>query len=84
MSKRKKIAIWVMGVIGALLVLLLVLMLLLPRIINLEPIKQKIIARISQEVGGEVEFQRALTRALRNRAKIADFGLTSHAFPNII
>jgi len=58
MSKRKKITIWVMGVIGALLVLLLILMLLLPRVINLEPIKQKIIARISQEVGGELEFQR--------------------------
>jgi hypothetical protein len=57
MTKRKKIAIWVMGVIGALLALLLILMLLLPRIINLEPIKQRIIVRISREVGGELDYR---------------------------
>jgi uncharacterized protein involved in outer membrane biogenesis len=77
MSKRKKIAIWVMGVIGALLVLMLILMLLLPRIINLEPIRQKIIARISQEVGGEVEFQRLdLSFLPRPRAKIHEISLS--------
>ena len=77
MSKRKKIAIWVMGVIGALLVLLLILMLLLPRIINLERIKQKIIARISQEVGGEVEFQRLdLSFLPRPRVMIHEISLS--------
>ena len=58
MSKRKKIAIWVVGVIGALLVLLLILLLLLPTLINLEPIKAKIVANLSQRVGGELAFQR--------------------------
>ncbi len=58
MSKRKKIAIWVMGVIGALLVLLLILLLLLPTFINLEPIKEKIVANLSQKIGGELKFQR--------------------------
>jgi len=45
-----------MGAIAVLFVLLLILILLLPRIINLEPIRQKIIARVSEEVGGELEY----------------------------
>jgi hypothetical protein len=59
MSRGKKIVLWVMGIIGALLALLLIIMLLLPKVINLEPIRQKIVARISEEVGGELEYQRA-------------------------
>ncbi len=54
MSRQKKIAIWVMGVIGA----LLVLMLLLPTFINLEPIKEKIVANLSRRMGGKLAFQR--------------------------
>jgi hypothetical protein len=46
-----------MGAIAVLFVLLLALILLLPRIINLEPIRQTIIARISEEVGGELEYR---------------------------
>jgi len=57
MGKRKKTAFWVMGVLGGLLVLLLIFLLLLPRLINLKPIREKIITTISQEVGGEVGFQ---------------------------
>jgi hypothetical protein len=36
---------------------LLILIFLLPRIINLEPIRQTIIARISEEVGGELKYR---------------------------
>ena len=46
-----------MGAIAVLFVLLLILILLLPRIINLEPIRQKVIARVSEEVGGELEYR---------------------------
>lgn len=58
MSKRKKIYFWVGGSVGALLILLLVLILLLPRLINLEPLKEKISVDISRMVGGVVEFQK--------------------------
>lgn len=58
MSKRRKIALWVTGTVGCLLVLLLALILLLPHLINLEPIRQKIQATVSQKVEGELEFQR--------------------------
>jgi hypothetical protein len=59
MSRYKKISLWILGGTGALLVLLLVFMiLLLPKLINLEPMREKILATVSQKMGGEVEFQR--------------------------
>lgn len=58
MSRRKKIYLWVAGSIGVLLILLLALMLLLPRLINLETLREKIIADVSQTVGGVVEFEK--------------------------
>ncbi|MBW2174474.1 MAG: hypothetical protein JRF64_07525, partial [Deltaproteobacteria bacterium] len=58
MSRRKKIYLWVGGSIGVLFILLLALMLLLPRLINLETLREKIIADVSQTVGGVVEFEK--------------------------
>jgi hypothetical protein len=58
MSRQKKISLWAMAVIGSLLVLLFIFLLLLPRLVNLEPINEKIVAAISQKVGGQLEFQR--------------------------
>jgi hypothetical protein len=58
MSKRKKIFLWIMGGAGALMVLLLAFLLAAPKLINLEPIKEKVLAQVSQQVGGEFEFQR--------------------------
>ena len=58
MNTRKKIAIWVTVVVGALLALLIIFILLLPNVINLEPVRGKILAVLSQRVGGELEFQR--------------------------
>jgi len=58
MSRCKKISLWILGGTGALLVLLLVFMILvLPKLINLEPMREKILATVSQKMGGEVEFQ---------------------------
>ena len=58
MSRYKKISLWVIGGIGILLVLLLLFILLLPKLINLEPMRKKILATVSQKVGAAVEFQR--------------------------
>ncbi|MFB0508555.1 MAG: AsmA-like C-terminal domain-containing protein [Thermodesulfobacteriota bacterium] len=57
MSRYKKISLWILGGAGALLVLLLLFILLLPTLINFEPMRKKILATVSQKVGGEVEFQ---------------------------
>ncbi len=40
------------------MVLLVVFILLLPTLINLEPMREKVLATVSQKVGGEVKFQR--------------------------
>ena len=56
MRKQKKIAFWI---IGSLLVFLLLLggfILLLPRLIKMEPIKERILTKLSQEVGGQVTY----------------------------
>ena len=58
MTGRKKTVLWIMGVMGTLLVLLLIFILLLPTLVNLEPIKGEIAAIISQRVGVEPKFQR--------------------------
>ena len=58
MNKRRKIFLWIMGGVGALLLLLFIAMLLAPRLINLEPIREKVLATASEKVGGEVRFQK--------------------------
>jgi uncharacterized protein involved in outer membrane biogenesis len=58
MSRRKKIYLWVAGSIGVLLILLLALVVLLPRLINLELLRERILADVSQTVGGVVEFEK--------------------------
>ena len=47
-----------MGIMGCLLALLLASLFLLPRLINLEVMKEKIRTTISQKVKGEVEFHK--------------------------
>ena len=59
MSKHKKISLWVIKGAAAFLVLLLVFLLLLPKLINLEPIRERILADLSKKVGCEIRFQRA-------------------------
>jgi hypothetical protein len=58
MNKRRKIFLWIMGGVGAFLLLLFIAMLLAPRLINLEPIREKVLAIASEKVGGEVRFQK--------------------------
>ncbi len=47
------------GSLGILVVLLLAVILLLPYLINLDPVRQKILANISGKVGGDLQFERA-------------------------
>jgi hypothetical protein len=51
---RKKITFWI---IGTLLAILFALFLLFPMLVNLDPIKKRVVARISEEVEGKVTFQ---------------------------
>ena len=54
MKRNKKITFWI---IGTLLALLFALFLLFPVLINLDPIKDRLVTRISEEVEGKVTFQ---------------------------
>jgi hypothetical protein len=54
----RKIILWTTGIGGALLIFLLISLLLLPYIITLEPVRQKIMAGISQRIDGRVVFQK--------------------------
>ncbi len=58
MSRKRKRLVWVLRALGAFLCLLLALLVLAPRLINLEPIKEKVLASFSQKLGGQVEYQR--------------------------
>ncbi|MDY6954543.1 MAG: AsmA family protein, partial [Thermodesulfobacteriota bacterium] len=54
MGRQKKMWAWVAGVLGALFMLLIVASLAVPRLVNLSPVKEKILADVSQAVGGDV------------------------------
>ena len=55
--KHKKILLGVLGSLLCLIILVVGIMLLLPYLINLEPVKEKILTVLSQQVGGTVEYQ---------------------------
>ncbi|MBW2206609.1 MAG: hypothetical protein JRG79_06830, partial [Deltaproteobacteria bacterium] len=58
MKKHKKIFLWVVGVLGFLLFLFTIFLLVLPSFINIEPIRERILANLSKEVGGKVTYQK--------------------------
>ncbi|MBW1743801.1 MAG: AsmA family protein, partial [Deltaproteobacteria bacterium] len=58
MTKRKKIYLWITGIVGTLVILLVALFLLLPTLINLDLLREKILAKISQTEGVNIDFQR--------------------------
>ncbi len=58
MSKRRKIFRIAIIIVGALLALLLALQIIVPKLVNLESIKGKILASASERVGGEVKCQK--------------------------
>jgi hypothetical protein len=57
MRKRKKIVLWIMGSLLVVVLLAGGFVLLLPRLIDMEPIKERILTKLSQEVGGQVTYE---------------------------
>jgi uncharacterized protein involved in outer membrane biogenesis len=57
MKKRKKILIWVIGSLVTLFLLAGGFVLLLPRLIDMEPVRQRILLKLSQELGGKVTYE---------------------------
>jgi len=70
MTRRKKIFRIAIIVLGAFLVLLLAFQLIVPKLINLESIKGKILASASEKVGGEV--------------KCGKIGLSFFPYPHVV
>jgi hypothetical protein len=58
MSKRRRLLVWFGGFIGILLALLIGSLLLLPKLINLDSVKEKALTSISKKVAGTVTCQR--------------------------
>ena len=58
MLKWKKFFPWITGGIGTLLIILLALYFLIPKLIDLESIREKIKTGISQKIAGTVDFQK--------------------------
>ena len=58
MRKYIKPILWIAAAFGAVLALLVILFLLAPVLVNLEPVKQKIVTEFSQAIGGRLEVQR--------------------------
>ncbi len=58
MIEKKKVFSWIAGGIGALLIFLLALSFLIPRLVDLNSVREKIKAGISQKIAGTVDFQK--------------------------
>ena len=56
MKKQNKIVLWIIGSLLFFLLLAGGFVLLLPRLIGMEPIKERILTKLSQEVGGQVTY----------------------------
>jgi len=56
--KHKKMLLGVLGSLACFIILLAGFMVLLPYFIKLEPIREKILAVLSEQVGGEVKYQK--------------------------
>ncbi|MCF8039623.1 MAG: AsmA family protein [Desulfohalobiaceae bacterium] len=57
MANRKKISRWIAGVFGVLLVLLIAAMIALPRVMDLEQVRDRVRVTLSRAIGGEMEFK---------------------------
>ena len=57
MARRKKIIVWIGGLFGLLICLILTLQLLLPKLLNLDAVRSKVLSTLSQQLGGEVAYE---------------------------
>ena len=58
MSKSKKIAIWLIRILGVFTILVVLAMVLSPRLINLEMVSSQIKGRMSRDINGEIKYQK--------------------------
>jgi hypothetical protein len=58
MAGFKKIFFWTVKLVGGCIALLLILVLLLPYLINLDPLKEKILISLSGKLGGQIQYQK--------------------------
>ena len=58
MKNYRKLILWSVAALGAVLAFLLILLLLVPFLINLDPAKQRVVNDISQAIGGRLEARR--------------------------
>jgi len=58
MSKRRKILFSLITLAGIFLCVLVILLIVTPRLINLETVKKEIKNRFTEDIGGEIEYQR--------------------------
>jgi hypothetical protein len=71
MGRLRKILLWGTGSLAVLVALVLGFLLAAPYLINLEPIKDKVLHLLSQQTGGKVEFKRVeLSFFPRPRVKV--------------
>jgi hypothetical protein len=74
--RRKKLFLWIVGILGSLCILLAVILLLLPFLVNLEPVKHRILAHISREIAAEAQFRKvAIELFPRPRVVIQEAGI---------
>ena len=57
MSRLKKISRWLICGAGVLFIILAGILFVVPRLVNLDSVKEKIIAEVSQKIGGDVSFR---------------------------
>ncbi|MCF8108608.1 MAG: AsmA-like C-terminal domain-containing protein [Desulfohalobiaceae bacterium] len=57
MANIKKISLWIAGVFGVLLILLIAVIMALPLIMDLEQVRDRVRGTLSSAIGGEVEFK---------------------------
>ena len=58
MQRFKRLSIWVLVGAGVLSVLLLVFAIILPKLVNIDIVKQKIQDEFADTLGGKVDYQR--------------------------
>lgn len=72
MANKKKIGLWIAGILGGLLLLLVAFILALPWIVDQQQVKDVLQSRLSQQLGGEMTFATAEVFYFPPRAEFTD------------
>jgi hypothetical protein len=77
MKKHKKILIGIIGSLVTLLLLAVGFLFFLPRLIDMEPVKERILVRLSQGLGGQVTFEKLDLSCFRRPRAVIHQGILS-------